>query len=178
MPLASKAPTRLSAAARRTTRPVHEGAEGKDRDEKGHRVHMSINDVPNIIRNKPQLPGNVPTRWECSLCGTSLAPQVYLFELVNPESALGAEWSIVCDECAEHPEAIPDRAKRRAALLRDRAEQLEFAAMQSYETDVVFAPEKLNDAYHPGYRLEDSFPDWMRERLGLPSRRRHGSREW
>ena len=126
-----------------------------------------------VIRNQPN---NTLTRFPCGLCGGSTEKQSYLFveDLTD---------TIVCDECAEHPESIPERVREHAASLRTEANNLEALARQTFVTEVVrVSPDvmvydkggdlgtvaELAELYE--YEPESEFPDWMRERLRLSPR--------
>ncbi len=116
-----------------------------------------------IIRNEVN---NVLTRWPCCLCGGHTEKQSYLFK-IEIDGKVGR---IVCDECAEFPEDIPERARHQATHLRVRAEALEAIASYKYVTEVVPVQEEDRDQYRDQYgmREEDNWPNWMRTRVGLP----------
>jgi len=110
-----------------------------------------------VIRNEPN--NNYFTRYGCCLCGGSTEKQEYHFTL--------PDGGIVCDWCAEHPEKIPEQIHNWITRLRAQADELEAEANScQYVTEVVPVPEHLREP-HSMYS-EDEWPQWMRERLGLP----------
>ncbi len=117
-----------------------------------------------ILRNHPN---NVLTRWSCALCHGETDKQAYHFELPPKEGQ--CHGAIVCDECAKDPESIPTAMRCRAAGLRAEADRLEAeASKHRYVTDVVPVPEDIR-ALQDGMYSEDDWPNWMRERIGLPA---------
>jgi hypothetical protein len=88
-----------------------------------------------VIRNQPN---NCLVRFPCLFCGGSTEKQSYLFEVPDGR--------VVCDDCAEHPERIAQRAYEEAAELRNRAELLESeVAARTYVTEVLPVPEDIRD---------------------------------
>ena len=62
------------------------------------------------------------------------------------------------------PRTHPVRLRVAAGQLRAEADELEARANSTYTTEVVPIPAELAQyGYHDG-----DFPNWMRERLGLP----------
>jgi hypothetical protein len=68
-------------------------------------------------------------RWRCSLCGGQTERQRHLYTLP------GNDYEVVCDDCANQPESIPDRIRKRAQSLREHAADLEAWAKLRYATD-------------------------------------------
>jgi hypothetical protein len=127
---------------------------------------MTLTDeTVNYIRNRPN---NILVRFHCALCGGTIEKQSYLFEIMagGPFDA----WEVVCDDCAEHPENIPARIRARAGELREQAELLEARALEQFETKVLGPSNETGYGYGYDYPVEDEFPQWMRDRLGLPAR--------
>jgi hypothetical protein len=74
----------------------------------------------------------VLARWRCTLCGGLTDKQDYLYELPGDHNA------IVCDQCALHPEGIPERIREYVQSLREYAKHadcLEEWAKLRYVTD-------------------------------------------
>ena len=130
-----------------------------------------------VIRNRPN---NCLTRFPCALCGGHTGKQEYLFQIAedigitgqapaNPLAGLFGRTGdvIVCDECAQNPGQIPAMLRDHAGRLRERADALAAAAELEYVTEVIPVPEDLREI-QGGMYSETGWPDWMRERIGLP----------
>jgi hypothetical protein len=65
-------------------------------------------------------------RWQCPLCGHGTDRQNRHYQI----GGRGGE--IICDECGEHPDQIPDRIRARATSLREWAVELDQEAQYRY----------------------------------------------
>ena len=103
---------------------------------------------------------NTLTRYQCALCGGATEKQDYHFEL--PEGA------IVCDDCARFPEKIHERVQIRISCGGGSEDLEKFVAAHTFITEVVplTTVRLLGDEQY--YSSEDSWPNWMRRRIGLP----------
>jgi hypothetical protein len=118
-----------------------------------------------VLRNHPNTRGRMT--YSCALCYGQTGQQSYHFVLPDPDGR------IVCDECAEKPESINEKMLKAAATLRAQAEWLAATANNTqYATEVVRIPVQWVPGPSGGYTIyadvEDKFPNWMRERVGLP----------
>ncbi len=117
-----------------------------------------------IIRNEPN---NMLIRFPCALCSGHTDKQDYLFTIGQDVTGLAANGRCVsvtvCDECARHPENIPSRIRERIGRLRSQVNQLEALAGYEFVTRVVPVSDDERDCHS-----EASWPNWMRERAGLP----------
>lgn len=77
-------------------------------------------------------PNNLSSNETCWLCGEEFGIALGYVYVIGDYSKL------VCNECAEHPESIPQRIRHHIEYLQSGVTELERLASQTYVSEVVW----------------------------------------